>query len=183
MSDETTTDRADADTSSMEDLLAEYEQAKTPPPAAAPPPKTDDDVGLLRARLEALEAHQAGITVETKLGQAVKVIREEHPELKKLAAGAIRGAIREAAENDSRFRTAFFTAPDKEWRKIVAGVGKTLLPEPDEAPDDKTTSDRAAMQASLKSVSTKAPEREDESVKIWKMSPAEFRKHVQSISG
>lgn len=186
MSDETTTtERAAAEADPVESLLAEYEQAKAPQPAKPAPAAQPavDPAADLRARLDALEADHVGNKVETQLAKAVRLIKDEYPDLKKLSDKAIRGAIREAAENDSRFRTAFFTAPEKQWAKIVASVGKDLLPEPEDAPDPKTTADRAAMRESLKSVGTKTPEPERDEDKIWKMSPAEFRKYRASLGG
>lgn len=174
-------ERAAAETDPVEDLLAEYEQAKAPPKAA--PVAHSDPNADLRARLDALEADHVGNKVETQLARAVKLIKAEYPELKKMSDKAVRGAIREVAEADSRFRTAFFTAPEKQWAKIVAAVGKDLLPEAEDAPDPKATADRAAMRESLKSVGTKTPEPKNDEADIWKMTPAEFRRYREGLGG
>lgn len=169
------------DVDDLDALLAEFDQqAKKPdtvsPPAPAPQPQTevrapDPDIAYIRQRFDRQDM------VET----INRVRGDLDPEV--FDDDIVEGWLNAKAMKDHRLSVAYMqrASNPQAWAKVQAQLGKEFAKKGSRLVDREATDDRAAVAASMRGASSRAPE--ERPVDTSGMSNSEYRKYMRDNFG
>lgn len=167
----------------LDELLSEFNE---PEPTPVKTPAKRDDLGRVVNFVERMEAKEVQTEVDAAISGAVSDIVKDDA-LKGFDPDIIEGFLHVQAYKNPAFKKAFDNRGKNPaaWKKSVDWARGELSKRKANQPDDAITGDIAAAQASVRGMSTTAPERPKHlsNKDAMSMSDMEWKRYKDSLLG